>query len=212
MKALPTLASWVLLLFPLLGGCSEVRNGHGAPADALTASLRVNGLAADASLLAPERRRRIQRGDTASLPSQALAQYLPAAVAGFVSEGQPQGDLVRIGGINYSTCEQYYRRGSQQLKVQVVDYNGAMALYDGATALMSTEFLQESDEQFTRGFDLGVPGVRGFETVQKMERRASVALGVGERFFVSVESTGQEDTKLVKDVARTLDLRALAAL
>ena len=54
--------------------------------------------------------------------------------------------------------------------------------------------------------------MRGYETVQKLERRAAVALGVGERFFVSVESTGQEDTRLVKAVARTLDLKGLAAL
>ncbi|GAB3830774.1 hypothetical protein GCM10028821_19640 [Hymenobacter jeollabukensis] len=152
------------------------------------------------------------RSDTISLHYETLQRFLPEHVAGFVREGSPQGESVQLGGISYSTCEQHYRKGNQRLKVQLVDYNGAQALYAGATALMSTDIWQESDEQLMRGCDLGLPGVRGYETVQKLERRAAVALGVGDRFFVSVESTGQEDTRLVKAVARTLDLRGLAAL
>lgn len=152
------------------------------------------------------------RADTVSLSCETLQHFLPEQVAGFVREGRPLGEAVRIGGSSYSTCEQRYRRGQQQLKVQLVDYQGARALYAGATALMSTSSWQENDEELIRGCDLGVPGVRGYETVQKQEHRAAVALGVGDRFFVSVESTGQADTRLVKAVARTLDLRGLAAL
>ncbi|MCC3159964.1 hypothetical protein LJ737_22190 [Hymenobacter sp. 15J16-1T3B] len=195
------------LLLPLLGACSHMQNVGESPAPAAPG----NGVAvptAQREAVSP----RAQRGDTVSLHYQVLQRFLPEHVAGFVREGSPQGESVQLGGISYSTCEQHYRKGSQRLKVQLVDYNGAQALYAGATALMSPNIWQESDEQLMRGCDLGLPGVRGYETVQKLERRAAVALGVGDRFFVSVESTGQEDTRLVKAVARTLNLRGLAAL
>ncbi|RAK68378.1 hypothetical protein [Hymenobacter edaphi] len=186
------------LLPLLLGACSHTQNVSEPPVPVLRAGAVPTGLQ-----LPP---------DTISLHYEVLQRFLPEHVAGFVREGRPQGESVQLGGISYSTCEQHYRKGSQRLKVQLVDYNGAQALYAGATALMSANIWQESDEQLMRGCDLGLPGVRGYETVQKLERRAAVALGVGDRFFVSVESTGQEDTRLVKAVARTLNLRELAAL
>jgi hypothetical protein len=209
MPALRLLSGWVLLLAAPLLSCSHMPESSLAPGTSLATSQTVSALADPHE---QARRMRMQRGDTASLHHDELVRYLPERIDGFVREGKPQGESVRMGGVSYSTCEQSYRRGKQLLKVQVVDYNGAQALFAGATALMTSEIGPENDEQLMRGCDLGLPGVRGYETVQKMEHRAAVALGIGERFFVSVESTGQEDTKFVKAVARTLDLRGLAAM
>ena len=195
------------LLPLLLGACSHMHN----PSESLAPVPSPVRAVPMAGRLTPPTARAL-RGDTTSLHYELLQHYLPQQVAGFVREGRPLGESVQMGGISYSTCEQYYRRGQQRLKVQLVDYNGAHALYAGATALMSADIWQEDDQELMRGCDLGLPGVRGYETVQKLERRAAVALGIGDRFFVSVESTGQEDTRLVKAVARTLDLRGLAAL
>jgi hypothetical protein len=146
------------------------------------------------------------------MPYKELEHYLPASIAGFEAVGEPKGESVSMNGVGYSTCEQRYAKGGQHLKVQLMDYNGANALYAGATAMMSAGFSQENDEQLMRGCDLGVANVRGWETLQKKERRASVALGVGDRFFVAVESDGQDDTDFVKQVARDIDLNALAKL
>ncbi|RTQ49560.1 hypothetical protein EJV47_12100 [Hymenobacter gummosus] len=206
MQAPRLFTGWVFLLVALLG-CRQVPNTGAASAPGPVPSLPA---ASSPEVLA--RAARAQRGDTVSLPYAELQKFLPPRIEGFVREGQPQGESVQMGGISYSTCEQRYRRGQQHLKVQVVDYNGAQALFAGATALMNDNIWQESDEQLMRGCNLGLPGVRGYETMQKMEHRAAVALGVGDRFFVSVESTGQDDTRLVKAVAQTLDLHALATL
>lgn len=195
-------AGWLLLL---LGACSHLQHAPDTASPALAASRPVTAGAYASSL-------RALRSDTTSLPYAVLARFLPAHVAGFVREGKPQGESVQLGGISYSTCEQHYRKGHRRLKVQLVDYNGAVALYAGATALMNEQIWQESEEQLMRGCNLGMAGVCGYETVQKLERRAAVALGVGGRFFVSVESTEQHDTRLVKAVARTLNLKGLAAL
>ncbi|WP_165903862.1 hypothetical protein [Hymenobacter gummosus] len=48
------------------------------------------------------------------------------------------------------------------------------------------------------------------ETLDKKEHKATVTMGVGERFLVTVEASDQRDTELVKSVARSLDLGGLA--
>ncbi|AYA37477.1 hypothetical protein D3Y59_10720 [Hymenobacter oligotrophus] len=206
MNVLRPLAGIAALL--ALMGCGQVHRPE-APADA-----SLNAAQQPAQQLVEAERRyqlRAMRGDTLSLHHQELQRFLPPVVAGFVHEGKPQGESVDLGSVRYSTCEQRYRKGNQQLKVQLVDYNGANALYVGATALMDLGS-QESDEQLMQSCDLGLPDVRGYATLQKKEHRATVALGVGDRFFVSVESTQQHDTRLVKEVARQLNLARLAGL
>ncbi|UYZ57792.1 hypothetical protein [Hymenobacter latericus] len=197
------------LLLALLVSCGQGHQSQAPPeAAAEHPTEQLEQQLVDAELRYQER---ASRGDTLSMRHQELQRFLPLEVAGFVREGEPQGASVNMGSVRYSTCEQRYRKGNQQLKVQLVDYNGANALYAGATALMGLGS-QESDEQLMQSCDLGLPGVRGYETLQKQEHRAAVALGVGDRFFVSVESTQQPDTKLVKEVARQLNLTRLASL
>ncbi|GAA4382532.1 hypothetical protein GCM10023186_22950 [Hymenobacter koreensis] len=197
---------------PLLIGCSQVREANESLQTVSAATRAVNQ--AEASLTRTEqlRQTRAASGDTISLPYQELRNYLPHKLAGFVRDGAPQGESVSLGGVNYSTCEQYYRKGKQRLKVQLVDYNGASALYAGATAMMAAGFTQEDDEQLMRGCDLGIPNVLGYETLQKKEGRASVALGVGDRFFLSVELDQQQTTHTVRNVAKAIDLQTLARL
>ncbi|KUG08227.1 hypothetical protein [Solirubrum puertoriconensis] len=210
MNALRTLASSALLL-ALLMSCGQTHRTPDPLAAVTTteeATEQLEQHLVDAELRYQER---ASRGDTLSLHYKELQLFLPGEVAGFVREGEPQGESVNMGSVSYSTCEQRYRRGNQHLKVQLVDYNGANALYAGATALMGLGS-QENDEQLMQSCDLGMPGVRGYETLQKKEHHATVALGVGDRFFVSVESTQQQDTRLVKEIARQLNLTRLAEL
>ncbi len=196
----------------LLISCEQVqeaRNTYNTVASTARAAKNVG-----AAMQAAEQKRaeRAKRGDTLSLNYKQLQRYLPGSVAGFAAAGGPTGESVILSGVSYSTCEQTYAKGDQRLKIQLVDYNGANALYAGATAMMSAGFSQENDEELMRGCELGVVGVKGWETLQKKEGKASVALGVGNRFFVAVESDGQRDTEFVKQVARNLDLQALAKL
>lgn len=207
----PRIFPALVLFSVLLNSCSQQQEARGTSQPGVTTEPVASGLEV-ADSVAAKQRTRISRGDTVSLHYRELAKFLPARVAGFERGGEPRGESVNLGGVSYSTCEQYYRKGHLRLKVQLVDYNGAPALYAGATALMSSGISQESDEQLMQGCDIGVPRVRGYETLQKKESRAAVALGVGDRFFVSVESSGQHDTRLVKKVARKLDLKRLMAL
>ena len=204
------LTGWVCSAL-LLANCSQM---HQASETArITSATRVSDQLEQTLARAEQKgAERAARGDTLSLPYQELRKYLPEEIAGFVREGSPKGESVDMGGVSFSTCEQVYRKGNQRLQVQLVDYNGADALYAGATVMMTAGFSQENDEQLMRGCDLGIPNVRGYETLQKKEGLASVALGVGDRFFLSLELDQQHSTDAVRTVAKAIDLKTLSQL
>ncbi|WP_156109037.1 hypothetical protein [Hymenobacter sp. APR13] len=196
----------------LLAACGQLQEARSRYNTASSSVRAVRNMGAAMRKQQQQHAARVAHGDTASLTYQELAHYLPAKLAGFNAVSEPKGESISLNGISYSTCERSYSNGSQRLKVQLVDYNGANALYAGATAMLSAGFAQEDDAQLMRSFDLGMSNIRGWETLQKKEHKASVALGVGDRFFVAVESDGQNNTDFVKQVARNIDLNALAKL
>ena len=91
-------------------------------------------------------------------------------------------------------------------------YNGAAAMFSAATAMMGAGMEMEDDSQLMRGLDLGISGVKAYETFDKKNHKAAVMMGVADRFFVTVEATGQPDTELVKAAAKQLELDALAKM
>ena len=50
-----------------------------------------------------------------------------------------------------------------------------------------------------------------FQKNQKRDREAKLALGIGERFFLSIEANNQAGMDLVKKIAGEMDLEKLAA-
>jgi hypothetical protein len=155
---------------------------------------------------------RAAQADTVSLSYQELAHYLPASLAGFTAVSEPKGASVNLNGVSYATCERRYSKDGQHLKVQLIGYNGANALYAGATAMMAAGFAQKNDEPLIQDCKLGLSSIRDWETWQKKDHKASVAWGVGDRFLVAVELDGQCTTDFVKQVACDIDLSALARL
>ena len=80
-----------------------------------------------------------------------------------------------------------------------------------ATAMLGSGFSSEDEQQRVQSTDLGVAGIKALETYQKKDHRASIAAGIGDRFLVTVEADNQEDTELVKQAVKALDLPKLAA-
>ena len=195
-----------LALLAACGQVEEARNQYKAARSGVRAARNL----ATSEEAQQKRAVRARSGGTLSMPCKKLGHYLPTSIAGFEAVGEPKGEPVSRSGVSYSACERRCTEGAQHLKGQLMDYNGANTLYAGATVMLSAGFSQKKDGQLMRGCSLGVANVRGWETLQKKEPRASVALGVGDRFFVTVESDEQDDTDFMKQVARDIDLNALA--
>lgn len=193
-----------------LSGCDQAQEAKNAYSAVVTTAKAAEGITKTMEAAQARQEERKEKGDTLALNYKELQKYLPASPAGFAAAGAPEGQSTNVAGMHLATSSQQYEKGDQRLTVSLVDYNSAATLFMGATAMMSAGLEVEDDNQLMRSFKPDKPGVKGLETFDKKERKATVLMGIGDRFLVTVEATGQTDTELVKSVATALDLGALA--
>lgn len=152
------------------------------------------------------------KGDTLAMPHAELQKLLPASVEGYEKSGAPEGESINLAGASYSTASQNYKKGDQYLKMNLVDYNGAYALYGMATAFMASGFSSENADEKMGGIDLGVADARGWEIIKKKEKKATISVGVAGRFFVTAEADNQENSELLKTAVKSINLSKLSAM
>ncbi len=150
------------------------------------------------------------KGDTLAMPYAELQKLLPATIEGFKTE-EPNGGSVNMTGMSYSNAEGKYTKGGEWVKISIVDYNQAYGLYSAATAMWAMGMSVDTPNEKANGMKLD-DNIGGWEVYQKKTKKAAVTLGVGERFWVNVEASGQENTEWVKSIAKSIDLSKLAAM
>ncbi|MDU0370270.1 hypothetical protein ACFPAF_07705 [Hymenobacter endophyticus] len=167
----------------------------------------------EASMDAAKSRReeREKRGDTLSMPYKELQAYLPTEVSGYTA-ANPTGQSMKMSGIAFSTVGREFTKDSVTVKTEIIDYNGANQLYQGASAMLGLGLESEDDEQLTKSASLGIDGASGMETYRKKDRQAELMLAVGGRFLIKVTADKQPDTELVESVAKQMQLEKLAEL
>lgn len=214
--ALPVVAGALLLAGAVLSGCDKLQEAQNTAHALKAASTAVATMGKEVTKATERAELRRARGDTLSIPFKELEAYLPATVGDYAPVGEAEGSTMSTTGMSYSTCARTYRKGSdenpQTLKISIVDYNGAVAMYAGATAMLGSGFQMEDHEQRLQSVDLGTPDVKALEVYRKRDRQASLTAGISQRFFVSVEASDQPDTELVKAVIKNLPLDKLAAM
>ena len=150
------------------------------------------------------------KGDTLAMPYKDLQAFLPS-IGGYEKDGNPEGQAMNMTGLSYSTTTQKYKKGDSNIKVSITDYNAAYSMFMGVTAMMNAGFSVENDEELTHGVDLGITDVKGFETVKKKQKNATLLVAVADRFFVSLEGENMDNSDALKEIAKNMDLKALAA-
>ena len=156
---------------------------------------------------------RIARGDTTAMHYKDLQKYLPVNISGYSTEGGPNGTSMDMSGMSYSICEQkFVNDAGDQVKIALMDYNGAYQLYQGVLAVYSMSISVETDEEKMQSIELSNEDIKGWEVLKKKEKKASVFFGVSERFYLAIEADNQEDTELVRSIAEDMDLEELSKL
>lgn len=205
-------------LFPLLAGvllfttsCEKAQKAQDAYSN--LSKLKDAGEKLEANMDAAKDRRaeRVKNGDTLSLPYKDLENYLPAEVSGYTAAA-PSGQSMKTAGMAFSSAERTFTRDTADVKVSIVDYNGANQLYQGASAMFSLGLESEDDESLTKEAKLNLDGVKGSETFHKKTGGADVTLAVGDRFLVTISGTKQKDLTLVETVAKSMDLQKMTKL
>ena len=150
------------------------------------------------------------KGDTLAMHYTELQKYLPT-ISGYTM-GEPDGGSVNMTGMSYSNAEgKYKNEKGKRVKVSIIDYNQAYALYLTATAMWAMGLSVDSPSEKACGFKIDET-TGGWESFKKKSKRAEVTLGIGDRFWIHVEAEDQENTDFVKEIAKSIDLSKLSAI
>lgn len=155
-----------------------------------------------------QRQARIKRGDTLVLEQQQLAGLLPVILADYQSQGMPSSSVINLMGNRYTIAEQTYRKGEDQIKISIADYNAAYTLYNVATAIVAAGVTMDTEEQKVQEIDLGMKEIKGWEMYDKREQKAVVTLGIADRFLITIEAARQQNADDITQIVENLELNA----
>lgn len=218
---MPTRLLVVLLALGLfVTGCA----GEGdAPADMpaqdTQASEDLFGLPAEdtelsraAKVVAERRQARRDTGDTLSMATSELKQYLPATIAGYTS-GTPSVEYVTIPGMSMSRAgNTYTSKNGETITINLFDYNASMSGWESATSMFALPISLENDTEVSKTFQTDDPLINGFENLRKSSKEATVLYALGGRFVLEVKATNQLSLEKVRSVATSVDLKKLSGL
>ena len=155
---------------------------------------------------------RKSKGDTLAMPYKDLQAYLPE-ISGYTKEGGPKGSQMNMPGMgSWSEAEQEYTAGDKRLSVKMVDYNAAWQAFQGITAIYSMGFSTEDDTKKQAQADMGIKDVYAYLTTYKTEKKSELVLVVGQRFYITLNSDGENGDSFLKDIAKSMKLEKLAEL
>lgn len=138
-----------------------------------------------------------------------LQAYLPASIEGYVA-GDPGGSSMSTNGMSFSSADiEFSGEDGKTIRITLLDYSEAIAMYQAATAMWTSGMSFEDDVSKVQTFQLQ-ENVVGWEEFRKKEKEAQIALGIGSRFFLTIEANKQNDTDFVKEIATNMELEELA--
>ncbi|MEA5460192.1 hypothetical protein VB796_14135 [Arcicella sp. LKC2W] len=194
----------ILLVCVLLFSCGKVK-------DAANAAEGLKNYAEGMKESDNKMKERRAKGDTISMPYGELQKLLPLSIAGYAKDGEPKGESVNMAGISYSTASQIYKNGDAEITVNIMDYSASYAAFGAATAMFSTGFSVDNDQEHLGAVDLGISGIKAWEDVKKKEKKSTIIAGVNERFLVTAEGRNVE-SDMVKEAVKAVDLKKLAGM
>ncbi len=151
------------------------------------------------------------KGDTLAMHYEELMKFLPDEISGY-KRNEPNGGTVNMMGMSYSSAEARYENSNgNYLKITLVDYNQAYGIYQTATAMWAMGMSIDTPDEKANGVKIN-DDIAGWESFKKKTKDAQLVLGIGHRFWLSIEGDQQEDTKFLRKVAKEVNMDKLAAI
>jgi hypothetical protein len=115
-------------------------------------------------------------------------------------------------GMSYSSAEiEFKNEGGDKINIVLLDYNAAYNMYTMATTMWASGFKIDTSEEFAQSISFG-DNINGWESYKKKSNRANIALGIGDRFLLTIEGNNQQGTEALKEVAKSMDIDGLVGL
>jgi len=184
------------------------------------AALVIVGLAACGGSDAPEPPQTVEQameqaaemtksaGDVEPVTGATLAERLPESLAGF-ARGEVEHQDIAAMGMKMSSANARYTSDDGRVDVSLTDTGGASQIAPMTAAWAMVEFDRTTSDGYER--TVRFEGYKGHEKLSGGSGRArtELTLLLGERIVLQLQGSGITMDQL-KDVARAMDLRALA--
>ena len=152
-----------------------------------------------------------ERKDAKAMHYEELMNFLPTKIDGYTAE-EPDGGTVEMQGTSYSNADITFKNeAGDRVKISLLDYNAALSMYSMATAMWSSGLKIDTKDELAQSFNIN-DQISGWETFKKKTGKASIVLGINDRFMLTVEADKQENCDNVKSIAKSMDLDKLASL
>jgi hypothetical protein len=137
-----------------------------------------------------------------------LLDYLPKRVDG-MKAAEPEGSTNSMGELKFSQAKGRYRAedGGGNADVGIYDYAHIAALYAPYRMMLAMRVNTESTRGYERTTQLA--GFPAYEKWEKSGAKSEIAVMVGDRFVVTVETRGVGEGA-ARRIAEAMDLKGLA--
>ncbi|MEZ5082811.1 MAG: hypothetical protein R2750_05115 [Bacteroidales bacterium] len=139
-----------------------------------------------------------------------LQSYLPTSINGYEA-GEPGGSTMNMQNMSFSSADiEFTNANGDNIRITLVDYSAAISMYQAATAMWNAGMSFEDDESVAKSVKWD-ENIMGWEEYRKMDKEANLSLGIGNRFFLSIQADNQNNIDFVKSIAKSMALNELSA-
>jgi hypothetical protein len=143
---------------------------------------------------------RRKKGDTLAIAWEKLNEIIPD-ISGF-TRSEPQGMNLTFDNASYSNATANFTKDNLSVEVSVYDYNVVVSLFAGVTAWRTLGMSVQSSDGYQKvtKFD-EIKDSWMFEEYNKSGKRATVTVGLNDRYWMQVSANEQSSTDFVKQIA-----------
>jgi hypothetical protein len=148
--------------------------------------------------------------DVETLHYDELIKFLPTSINGYSSD-EPNGGSIDMSGMSYSSAEvRFIDDEDNEINITLLDYNAALSMYSMTTAMWASGLKIDTKDEFAQSIKFD-DNINGWETYQKKTGTASLILGIGNRFLLTIEGDKQKNCDNLKEIAKSMDLKELSS-
>ena len=137
-----------------------------------------------------------------------LEKFLPIAIEEYNME-DPEGTTLNMAGFSVSSATaEYTSANGDYIRVSILDYNAAPSVYKTETAMWGKGITIDSDDEYAKSFSLNNK-LSGWESFEKINNKANVVVGVGNRLLITIEANNQSDAEKSKDILALMNLKSM---
>ena len=137
-----------------------------------------------------------------------LEKFLPIAIEEYNKE-DPEGTTLNMAGFSVSSATaEYTSANGDYIRVSILDYNAAPSVYKTETAMWGKGITIDSDDEYAKSFSLNNE-LNGWESFEKINNKANVVVGIGNRLLITIEANNQFDAEKSKDILAFMNLKSM---